>query len=312
MAQHHAAPRHKRRKEHSMPVLTLRNAITELTLTTHGAAVLSWDLLGPPRMPLMRPARHAGDGPATEASAFPLVPYGNRIGGNAFSVHGRRYTVARNAADRYRLHGDGWLSDWTVEAASAEAVTLSLRHPADASAPWDYLARQTLALDGAGLRLTLSVENHGAPLPFGLGWHPYFPMTPETRLTAPASSLWLEGDDHLPTEEVPLPADLDFRAAAPLPNRWINNGFEGWDGHAQIDWPERGLSLQIDADPIFSRYVIYRPDTARDPAYAGDWFCFEPMTHSVDGWRMEGMGGLREVGCGERLEGEVRLGVVRM
>ena len=292
-----------------MDVLRLRADDTELTLSTCGAAILGWTLeASDGRLPLLRPARHEGNGAPDETAAFPLVPYGNRVGGNAFSFAGRDYRLTPNAGDRYRLHGDGWLSDWTVETATGNSATLTLRHRANTAAPWDYLARQTIALDGRQLTLTLSVENTGhAPLPFGLGWHPYFPLTPRTRLTAPASSLWLEGADHLPIEEVPLPADLDFRKLAPLPDHWINNGFEDWNGCARIDWPEHGLALTIDADPIFSRYVVYRPNLAGDPTYAGDWFCFEPMTHTVDGFRMAGMGGLAPLRPGERLEGRIGL-----
>ncbi|SCM74231.1 conserved hypothetical protein [uncultured Pleomorphomonas sp.] len=295
-----------------MTVLRLGTDLAELTLSTRGAAVLGWSLKASVGgVPLLRPARHGGDGAPDETAAFPLVPYGNRIGGNAFSFAGHPYRVAPNAGDRYRLHGDGWLSDWTVEAATGSSATLSLRQASDAAAPWDYLARQTITLDDRRLTLTLSVENTGRDaLPFGLGWHPYFPLNPRTRLTAPASSIWLEGPDHLPVEEVPLPADLDFRKAAPLPNRWINNGFEGWNGCARIDWPERGLTLLIDADPIFSRYVLYRPDTARDPSYAGEWFCLEPMTHAVDAFHRDSFDGLSPLAPGDRIEGTVRLTAV--
>lgn len=290
-------------------MLRLRTDVSELELSTQGATVLGWSLeTSNGRFPLLRPARHDGNGTPDDTSAFPLVPYGNRVGGNAFSFGGRDYRLTPNAGDRYRLHGDGWLSDWTIEPATGSSATLALRHHADATAPWDYLARQTVTLEDRRLTLTLSVKNTGRDtLPFGLGWHPYFPLTPRTRLIAPASSVWLEGADHLPTEEVPLPTDLDFRKAAPLPDRWVNNSFEDWNGCARIDWPERSLTLKIDADPIFSRYVVYRPDTTRNPAYAGDWFCLEPMTHTVDGFRMVKMGGLVPLCSGERLQGRITL-----
>ena len=292
-----------------MDALRLRTDVAELMLSAQGAAVLGWNAVtNAGRLPLLRPARHDGDGAPDETAAFPLVPFGNRVGGNAFSFEGRDYRLSPNAGDRYRLHGDGWLSEWAVERATENSATLALHRKADAAAPWDYLARQTLTLDGRRLTLRLSVENTGdSPLPFGLGWHPYFPLTPRTRLTAPASSVWLEGADHLPKEEVPLPDDLDFRKAAPLPSRWINNGFEDWNGCARIDWPELGLTLKIDTDPVFSRYVVYRPDATRDPAYTGDWFCFEPMTHTLDGFRMAGMAGLMPLRPGGRLEGRIRL-----
>ena len=292
-----------------MNVLRLETDVAELTLSTQGAAVLGWNLnTGTGRLPLLRPARHGGNGAPDETAAFPLVPYGNRIGGNAFSFAGHDYRLLPNAGDRHRLHGDGWLSDWEIETAGERSATLALRHTSGNAAPWDYLARQTIALDGAELVLTLSVRNTGdTPLPFGLGWHPYFPVTPRTRLTAPSSSVWLEDADHLPTEEVPPPADLDFRKAARLPDRWINNDFEDWNGCARIDWPEHQLTLTMDADPIFSRYVVYRPDADRDPAYAGDWFCLEPMTHTVNGFALPGLGGLRPLEPDAILEGRIAL-----
>ncbi len=292
-----------------MDTLRLRTDVTELTLSTRGAAVLGWEVeTKAGRWPLLRRARHGGNGVPDDTSAFPLVPFGNRIGGNAFVFEGHHYRLVPNAGDRYRLHGDGWLSEWSVEAVTDKSATLVLRRQADATAPWDYFVRQIVTLDGRALIMDLSVENRGAvALPFGLGWHPYFPLTPRTRLTAAASSVWLEGIDHLPTEEIPLPADLDFRRAARLPNRWINNGFEGWNGCARIDWPERKVTLKIDADPVFSRYVIYRPDATRDPSYADDWFCLEPMTHTVDGFRMAGGGGMVSLDPGDYLKGSIRL-----
>ena len=285
-----------------MDALRLRTDVAELTLSTRGAAVLGWETdTSTGRRSLLRPARHHGNGAPDGTAAFPLVPFGNPVGGNAFSFADLNHHLRANA-------GDGRLSDWTIEAIDDNSATLALRHAADTTARWDYLARQTATLDGRRLVLTLSVENKGRDaLPFGLGWRPCFPLTSRTRLMAPASSVWLEGADHLRTEEVPLPADFDFRRAAPLPDRRANNAFEGWNGCARIDWPEHGLTLRIDADPIFSRYVIYRPDAVRDPAYTGDWFCFEPMTHAADDFRMVGLGGLTPLQPGERFEGRISL-----
>ena len=64
------------------------------------------------------------------------------------------------------------------------------------------MRRKLFALDGSTLTLSLEVVNRGATaLPFGLGWHPYFPLTAGTTLQAPANALWLEGADWLPTEQ---------------------------------------------------------------------------------------------------------------
>jgi aldose 1-epimerase len=118
-------------------------------------------------------------------------------------------------------------------------------------------------------------------MPFGLGHHPFFPLTPRTRLFAPATAFWSEKHDYLPDRRGEVPADLDYSAPGPVPERWINNGFEGWTGRARIEWPEHQLALDLSA-PDCTRYFLFRSDTTFDPTFKGDFFCFEPMTHSAN------------------------------
>ena len=44
-----------------------------------------------------------------------------------------------------------------------------------------------------------------APMPAGLGWHPYFLRTPHTTLTASVERIWLTDAEMLPTELAPSP-----------------------------------------------------------------------------------------------------------
>ena len=60
-------------------------------------------------------------------ASFPMVPYANRIAGNAFEFRGRRYTFAmNNPPEIYNVHGTGWLRPWTVDGSNASEATLSL------------------------------------------------------------------------------------------------------------------------------------------------------------------------------------------
>lgn len=294
-----------------MAILSFSNRSASFALSTRGAALMGWWLDGPDgRLPLLRLS--ATEGAATDMAAFPLVPFGNRIGGNAFTFGGRTHRVRANTADACRLHGDGWLSEWAVEAVFPEGATLVLEHAGDDDAPWSYRARQSVTLDERSLVYSLEVENTGDALPFGLGWHPYLTLTPESLLVAPATAHWIEGPGFLPTVLADLPEDLDLSAPRPLPDRWINAGFEGWTGRARLTWPERRLALDIASDPPVSRYVLFRPDRAFVPDYAGDWFCFEPMSHSPDGFRLADLGGLAPLAPGGRLALTVRLTAVEM
>jgi aldose 1-epimerase len=150
--------------------------------------------------------------------------------------------------------------------------------------------------------------NRGATaLPFGLGWHPYFPLTASTMLRAPASALWLEGADWLPTERGPIPADLDFTSARELPRRWVNHGFEGWNGACEIAWPDRRARLKLEADGLFERYFLFVSDSKFEVGYKYEYFAFEPMSHSANAHNLPDGGGLRRLAPGASLSGSIRL-----
>lgn len=233
---------------------------------------------------------------------FAMVPFGNRVEGNAMSFGGRDYTFQPNAADPLYLHGDGWISLWQLDDASPEHVRLSFSRGADRVSPYAYLARQEIRLTGNELVLELSVENRGeVALPFGLGQHPFFVRTSETRLTVAANRCWSERQGHLPGMPGPVPDDFDFRSGRLLPQRWVNNAFEGWDGRAAIDWPDLGIRAALEADAAFDRFMLYMPLDRTD------FFSFEPMSHLPNGHRLPDFGGLTPLAPGEVLSGTVTI-----
>jgi aldose 1-epimerase len=256
--------------------------------------------------PLLRPTLgYAGD-PLT-AGCFPLLPFGNRVRGNRFGFGGVDYAFAPNQLwDRHYLHGDGWLSLWELANVSPRAATLSLSHRGDGLSPYAYDATIGFALTEEALSIRLAVTNrHDAALPFGLGLHPYFPLTPRTMLQASARRFFAEEADFLPGEAADIPAPLDFRTARPLPRHWINNGFAGWDGRAEILWPEHGLGLRIQADAAFGHYFVFMSDRRFEPGFAEDYFCFEPMTHQADAHHAADLGGLAVLAPGACLAATV-------
>jgi aldose 1-epimerase len=115
-------------------------------------------------------------------------------------------------------------------------------------------------------------------LPYGAGFHPWLPRTAGTRLNAPARSVWLEDERHLPTQNMAVTArpEWDFAHPRALPEGWINNGFCGWDGRAVVAWDDRDVALEILARPPIGAYILY------SPAADASFFCFEPVTHAVN------------------------------
>lgn len=169
--------------------------------------------------PLLRPGKK--NGVATDASCFPLVPFANRVSGNRFVWQGREYQLQPNVEwDAHYLHGDGWLGQWQCVSRSEDSLCLVYEHR---SGVYHYRVSQAFHLTADTLTVTLSVTNQGAEtLPFGTGWHPYFPLSPQTRTQAQASGYWLEREQWLAGEFCEqLPQELDFSQLAPLPHQWV-------------------------------------------------------------------------------------------
>lgn len=277
-------------------ILRLDNGMLSVELSRFGGSILSGSCRG---VPIFRPT--ATDGLASQRhgaeASFPLVPFGNRLEGNAFTLGGQRHALTRNAADACYLHGDGWLATWEVVSHGETEACLRYDHNPVAPSPYAYDAVQHVSIDGDRLAIRLSVANRsGLALPMGLGHHPFFPKAAGTRLRAKADRFWTERAGHLPDQSRPIPRNLDFESANPLPRRWLNNAYEDWDGKAVIEWPEHDLCLEIEAGPPFRHFMLYMPEDA-------DFFCFEPMTHLPNGHHLPGLGGLSVLQSDESLVG---------
>lgn len=232
-----------------------------------------------------------------------MVPFCNRIAQNRFTHDEKIYLLKPNTdSDLHRLHGDGWLSDWSIAELSDKHALLIMKYDEPSGSPFCYVGKQRIQLEEDRLIFELTVINQGKyPLPFGLGLHPYISMSPNTVFQAAAKSLWEQNTDYLPTKQVSLPVALDFNQPKNLPDLWTNAGFEGWHGEANVVWPERQMAMTISASENCSRYLLFLPDSSFDPSYRRDYFCFEPMTHCVNGHNLADGGGVMVLSAGESL-----------
>jgi aldose 1-epimerase len=221
--------------------------------------------------------RGGADDPG-ELGLYVLVPWSNRISGSGFTFGGVFRPLARNIADECcPIHGDGWLSSWRVSLNDGRRVRLE--HEAHGPGPYRYEATLDYTLDTDAMTIRLAASNRATlTLPFGLGFHPWLPRTPATRLHAEAESVWLEDARHLPVKRVPVKSrpDWDFSSFRSLPVSWINNAFTGWNGRATVIWEDRALTLDLEASTQLSTFILYSP-SADAP-----FFCFEPVSHAVD------------------------------
>ena len=220
---------------------------------------------------VLRPSRAHAASP-TERSCFPLVPFANRIAFGKFHWRGRAIALHPNFGDDpSAIHGQGWQSAWTIAEQSAACARLTLDHEAGAW-PWAYRAELNYSLDSDGaLHAVLSVANHGEDaMPTSLGFHPYFPKYPQSRLTAAVDGMWLTDKALIPSAL--RPPILDFTNGAGLDGApFIDNCFTDWSGRAAIDQPDIRIALRAG-----TRFVqIFVPEGL-------DFFCVEPATAMPD------------------------------
>ena len=242
--------------------LVLRAGALEVQIAPQvGGSIARFDRIDDAdRVPLFRGCDEAAANAADvlAAGCFPLVPYANRIRGGAFVCDGRTVRIAPNMpGDPSPLHGQGWQGAWNVVSAAGDAAELAFDHAAG-EWPWRYEARQRIALDAGGLDVTLTCRNLSpAPMPCGLGLHPFFPCGAETEIDTVVTHAWTIDAQVLPVARVAAEGRYGLRRRR-ICCQGLDNGFDGWDGAAVIRWPERSLSLRM-TSPDADRFQVWSP-----------------------------------------------------
>ena len=235
-----------------------------------------------------------------QAASFPMIPYVNRIAHCRMRFTGREWRLPANFGDHpHCLHGIGWQRPWEVQAVTADSLELHLRHPGGNGWPFAFQAQQRMMLAQGCFAMSLSLTNlSGEPAPAGLGFHPYFPRHPDSRLTARFAAAWRVSADGLPLERV-APDSFGNWAAGESPEQpmLIDNPYEGWDGEAMISGG--GIALRMTGRNT-RHFQIYAPPGA-------DFFCAEPATDLPDAVNRSEMQVLRP---GESMEIGMRLELI--
>ncbi|MFO1046349.1 MAG: aldose 1-epimerase [Geminicoccaceae bacterium] len=248
----------------------------------------------------------------TAAACFPLVPYSGPVAGGRFSFAGIEHRLALNHPNEPEpVHGEGWIARWEPVQHGAAEATLRYRHtPGPGTIPFAYLAEQHIALDSGGVTIGMSVTNTGeVPMPAGIGVHPYFPHRSGLRLELPATGIWARRPLEIAESPIdPVPEAWRFAPAGPAAALIVEDCFVGWGGKAGLSWPDRGVTVQLSADPVFRFVQLYA--TADD-----DFLCVEPVSNANDGFNLLAAGvaghGVEILAPKKRLAGAVRLGVLQ-
>jgi aldose 1-epimerase len=266
-------------------------------------------------MDVMRPAPDgaiAADDPHGMAS-FPMIPFCGRIAQARFAFGGEAFELNRNFGESpHAIHGNAWKRPWRVAARTQHRAELVLDHdPAGREAEWPfaYSAQQAFTLTPDALQVAVEVTNRDRrAMPLGFGLHPYFPMTPQARLTARVDGMWENDATMQPLRQVKVPADIDFSGGRSVGELAVDNCFTGWALAADLAWPEHALALRIEADLVFGHFVVYTPPHR-------EYFCAEPQTVAPDAINLAARGigdtGLIVLAPGATQRGAVRFAVRR-
>lgn len=213
---------------------------------------------------------------ALETASFPLVPFCNRIRDGQFALGTQKVKLKPNLGDHpHALHGQGWRAAWRVAEQTASRAVLTYAH-APSEWPWAYEARQVFELRPNGLRVWLSVKNMSqSAMPAGLGFHPYFNRTDQTRLKAALDGVWMSDADCLPTELHAGPWRKDWTHGDTVSDSvLLDHCHTGFGGRADIYEGDQPV-LTLRASPDCHWLHIYAPVGA-------DFFCVEPVNHMPD------------------------------
>ncbi len=299
------------------PLANLGPAPTLIRLTTDSGAqatiypgvgfnLIDWRVPGPDgpvQIMHAQPDVLAG-GSGTRSGLPILFPFPNRIAGATYDWAGHTYHLApAHPGDPNAIHGFCAKTPWNDYAATGEsAITGTFRLSRDARAaadtwPGDLELRITFDLSDHNLRITAQVTNvDDHPVPFGLGYHPYFsrldaPHVDDLDVQVSAGSYWqLAGS--IPTGAVaPVTGDRDLQIPVRLGDRVLDDVLTGLPAfHPEADGLMQRARLvggrtvlALRCDSAFRDMVVFTPENREAVA-------IEPYTCPTDAVHLQALG----------------------
>ena len=205
-----------------------------------------------------------------DMAAFPMAPFVGRISDGRFSWGEQEIRLPANMPpEPHAIHGFGWQSPWTLDGVGD--CSALIRHSyGGADWPWSYEAIQRFELRPGLVKLSLGLKNtSAAPMPAGLGWHPYFPSPNATlfgsalrEATLPSKGAKQSSIANSAVDQLPV----GFQVSAFS----IDHVFELSEPQLRMEWPTHALTMT--ADPAIRYATVYSPTDA-------NFFCVEPISH---------------------------------
>lgn len=246
--------------------------------------------------------------PVPTRSGHPILfPFPGRMRDGRFTFEGKEYQLPlTDSSKRHAIHGFTPRNAWDevlVEPGAVVGSFLFRDEVGRAVGQWpaDYELRVEYNIRPDRLRVVATASGlEGRPLPFGLGYHPYFrlagvadPDLSRYVLQADVSQVYEVDADNLPTgRKLDLPPHLDFRAPRPIGDAALDHVFTGVTSEvgadglrelAVLSHPDSPGRLRILADPAFRELVLFTPPHRQAVA-------IEPYTCSADAANLAAQG----------------------
>lgn len=195
-----------------------------------------------------------------------LFPFPGQLEPGVLRLLGRDVRIEPNSPSGRHGHGFASRCPWRVLDHGADSVTCQLEGRGDEFYPWWFRITARWRVSAEGIAVGLTVENlDDGAMPFGVGLHPYLPVSPGASVEVPATAEWPH-DGGIPSGP-PAPGCGPWRWSA-LPeagSRLLTDlpadDVEARAGDVLVRWPGQR----------FGEVVLYRP-----PGRAS--VCVEPWT----------------------------------
>jgi aldose 1-epimerase len=208
------------------------------------------------------------------------MPYSGPIFGDGFEFAGTFHPLQRNIPEEPTpTHGEGWIRPWSIVEETSRCAILAIDYaPRSNSFPFAWRGRVTFELDARGLSIALDLTCRDyRPMPAGIGFHPYFPKPAGTCLRFDSTGVWPpDAPETVARSCGPLAPGLDFRDGPDVSEMVLDRCFEGWDGRADIIWPD-GAGATITAEGALTKLQTY-------DAWDYPYICIEPVSNANDGF----------------------------
>lgn len=268
-------------------LVELKNGSAKMTIVPEmGGGIASLSVDG---RPVLRPWGGNVEAGPFELASIILMPFTNRLT-DGIVWKGQHYDIPQNIEGaQLPLHGDAFQRPWTLTQQSDKSAEIALFD--GSNGPFKYSASQRFELMDNGVKITLSITNKAdIELPYGFGFHPWFPRDEVTKLTFKADTVGLQNEMDMPEKYIPVSSDpyWDYSQGKVIPKteKFINNDFTNWDRVAKIEQGTNFTSVKMTASENLSTAMMYTP------AWPSDIVCFEPVSHQIDATRLEGTPGL--------------------